>query len=83
VCIVDRTGSTPSAAKLFVAGARLRTPGTSIGTADHSDDAADVAALYASADASVYAAKRERSTDTREPVDTRGTDTEFPYRPTA
>jgi hypothetical protein len=83
VCIADRTGSAPSAAELFVAGARLRTPGTSIGTADHSGDAADVAALYASADASLYAAKRERFKDTRDLVDTRGTGTEFPYRPTA
>ncbi len=83
MCIVDRTGSTPSAAKLFVAGARLRTPGMSIGTADHSGDAADVAALYAGTDANLYAAKRERFTDTRDPVDTRGIGNEFPYRPTA
>jgi diguanylate cyclase (GGDEF)-like protein len=67
VCIADRTGSTPSAAELFVAGVRLRTPGTSAGTAVHSGDAADVAALYASADANLYAAKRQRSPTTRNP----------------
>ena len=67
VCIAERTGSTPLAAELFVDGVRLRTPGTSVGTAVHSGDAADpgdpadIAALYASADASLYAAKRERS----------------------
>lgn len=64
VSITERTGSTPTAAELFVDGVRLHTPATSIGTAVHSGDAADptdVAALYASADASLYAAKRERS----------------------
>ena len=67
VCIAERTGSTPTSAELFVAGVRLRTPETSIGTAVHRGDAADpgdpadIAALYASADASLYAAKRERS----------------------
>jgi GGDEF domain-containing protein len=67
VCIAERTGSTPTAAELFVAGVRLHTLGPSIGTAVHSGDAADVAALYASADASLYAAKRERFPDTRDP----------------
>ena len=67
MCIAERTGSTPIAAELFVAGVRLHTLGPSIGTAVHSGDAADVAALYASADASLYAAKRERFPDTRDP----------------
>jgi diguanylate cyclase (GGDEF)-like protein len=66
-CIAERTGLTPNAAELFVAGVRLHTPGTSIGTAVHSGDAADVATLYATADASLYAAKRERFRDTQDP----------------
>ncbi len=43
VCIAERAGSTPTSAELFVAGVRLRTPETSIGTAVHSGDAADPA----------------------------------------
>jgi diguanylate cyclase (GGDEF)-like protein len=67
VCIAARAGSTPTAAELFVAGVRQHTPETSIGTAVHSckaaepADPAQIAALYASADASLYTAKRERS----------------------
>lgn len=61
VCIAERTGATPTAAELFVAGVRLRTPGTSVGAAVYSGDTVDVAALYANADASLYAAKRARS----------------------
>jgi diguanylate cyclase (GGDEF)-like protein len=61
VCIAERTGSAPTAAEVFVAGVRLRTPGTSVGTAVHGGETADVVALYASADASLYAAKRQRS----------------------
>jgi diguanylate cyclase (GGDEF)-like protein len=61
VCIAERTGARPTAAERFIAGVRLHTPETSIGTAADRGDAADVAALYASADASLYAAKRARS----------------------
>lgn len=65
VCIVDRAGPTPATAEQFVAGVRLHTPGTSVGTASQGGDSADMASLHAAADADLYAAKRKRSRDTR------------------
>jgi diguanylate cyclase (GGDEF)-like protein len=67
VCIADRAGPTPTMAEQFVAGARLHTPGTSIGTASDSGESADIAALYAVADADLYTAKHKRFPDTRDP----------------
>ncbi len=62
-CIVDR--ATPTMAEQFVAGVRLHTPDTSVGTASHSGETADIAALHAAADAGLYAAKRIKRPDTR------------------
>ncbi len=61
VCIAERAGAGPTEAERFVADVRVHTPATSIGTAADHGEGADVAALSASADASLYAAKRERS----------------------
>jgi diguanylate cyclase (GGDEF)-like protein len=44
----------------FVAGVRRHTPGTSIGTASERGTTADIASLYAVADADLYDAKRNR-----------------------
>ncbi|MGF2944419.1 GGDEF domain-containing protein [Mycobacterium sp. Lab-001] len=54
-----------AAAEQFVAGVRLHTPDTSVGTASHSGETADIAALHAAADAGLYAAKRIKRPDTR------------------
>lgn len=67
VCIADNVGPTPTAAGRFVADVRLQTPGTSIGTASHSGAGAEIATLYAAADADLYAAKQHRSASTRDP----------------
>ncbi|OBG18655.1 GGDEF domain-containing protein [Mycobacterium sp. 852002-51057_SCH5723018] len=66
VCVADRAGPTPSTAERFVAGVRLHTPGTSVGTASASSKDADIATLYAAADANLYIAKQQRSPDTRD-----------------
>lgn len=60
VCIAERAGRTPTAAERFVAGVRLQTPGTSVGAASASAESADIAALFAAADANLYTAKHER-----------------------
>lgn len=60
VCIAERAGRTPTAAERFVASVRLQTPGTSVGTASASGESADIAALFAAADANLYTAKHER-----------------------
>jgi diguanylate cyclase (GGDEF)-like protein len=67
VCIADRGDGTPTAAERFIAGVRLQTPGTSVGAASAGGEGADVAALYAAADANLYAAKQKRSPETRDP----------------
>jgi diguanylate cyclase (GGDEF)-like protein len=60
VCIADRAGPTPSTAEQFVAGVRRHTPGTSIGTASASGEGAEIATLFAAADANLYTAKHQR-----------------------
>jgi diguanylate cyclase (GGDEF)-like protein len=67
VCIAERAGRTPTAAERFVAGVRMHTPGTSVGAASAPGESADVAALYAVADDDLYAAKQQRSPETRGP----------------
>jgi diguanylate cyclase (GGDEF)-like protein len=67
VCIADRAGPAPTTAEQFVAGVRLHTPGTSIGTASRNGESADIASLYATADADLYTAKHKRFPDTRDP----------------
>lgn len=59
VCIADR-GSTGTNAENFVSSVRERTPDTSVGTASHSGESADITSLYAAADANLYSAKRRR-----------------------
>jgi diguanylate cyclase (GGDEF)-like protein len=66
VCIADRAGRTPTAAEQFVAGVRLHTPGTSVGTASASSKNADIATLHAAADADLYIAKQKRFPDARD-----------------
>jgi diguanylate cyclase (GGDEF)-like protein len=63
VCIADGAGRTQSTAERFVAGVRLHTPGTSIGTASANSKNADIAALFAAADADLYIAKQKRFPD--------------------
>ncbi|BBZ78885.1 hypothetical protein MANY_42220 [Mycolicibacterium anyangense] len=53
-CIADRDASS---AQRFVAEARQRTPDASIGLASQPGGSADIAALYAQADAELYVAK--------------------------
>lgn len=53
-CIADRDASS---AERFVAEVGRHTPDTSVGMASERGDAADIAALYALADAELYAAK--------------------------
>src|SRR5262249_16685524 len=65
VCIAERPGPTPTAAERFVAGVRLHTPGTSIGSASHNGETADIGLLYAAADANLDTAKRNRIPATR------------------
>lgn len=60
VCIADDANLAPGSSDRFVADVRLHTPGTSIGTASHSAAGADIAALYAIADAALYDAKRKK-----------------------
>jgi diguanylate cyclase (GGDEF)-like protein len=67
VCTAERAGPTATAAERFVAGVRLQTPGTSVGTASAGGTSADIAVLYAVADASLYAAKQNRSPERRDP----------------
>jgi diguanylate cyclase (GGDEF)-like protein len=67
VCIADRAGRTPTTAEQFVASVRRHTPGTSIGTASASGEGAEIATLFAAADANLYTAKHQRFPDTREP----------------
>lgn len=66
VLIAERAGRTPTAAEQFVASVRLHTPGTSIGTAKASGDNANVATLFAAADADLYIAKQKRYPDARD-----------------
>lgn len=54
-----------AAAERFVSGVRLHTPDTSVGTASHSGESADIAALHAAAGAGLYAAKRVKRPDPR------------------
>ena len=67
VCIAERAGATPTEAERFVAGVRLQTPGTSVGSASAGGAGADIAVLYAVADANLYAAKQKRSPQRRDP----------------
>ena len=67
VCIVDRAQPATATAEEFVAGVRLHTPDTSIGTATQPGEGADVALLHAAADADLYIAKQKRFPDTRDP----------------
>lgn len=60
VCIADDAHPTPARAQRFVDDVRLYTPNTSLGTASHSGASADIAALYAAADAELYDAKRKK-----------------------
>jgi diguanylate cyclase (GGDEF)-like protein len=66
VCIADRADRTPTTAEQFVAGVRLHTPGTSIGTASAGSRHADIASLFAAADANLYIAKQKRFPDARD-----------------
>ncbi|KDF00035.1 diguanylate cyclase [Mycolicibacterium aromaticivorans JS19b1 = JCM 16368] len=61
-CIADREASS---AQRFVADVGLHTPDTSVGVASQPGDTADIAVLYAAADAELYAAKgrNRRKTD--------------------
>lgn len=61
-CIADREGAS---AQRFIADVAEHTPDTSVGTASQLGDSADIAALYAKADAELYAAKgrNRRKTD--------------------
>jgi diguanylate cyclase (GGDEF)-like protein len=67
VCVAERAGLTPTEAERFVAGVQLQTPGTSVGTASAGGASADIAVLYAVADANLYAAKQKRSPQSRDP----------------
>ena len=60
VCIADDAGTTPGDSGQFVADVRLHTPDTSMGTASHNGASADIALLYATADAELYDAKRKK-----------------------
>jgi hypothetical protein len=62
VCIAD--GPTAGESEQFVADVRLHTPGTSVGTASQRGASADIASLYATADADLYKAKRKKLPDT-------------------
>lgn len=66
-CIAERAGPAPTAADRFVADVRLQTPGTSVGTASGDGAGADIAVLYAFADADLYAAKQKRFPQSRDP----------------
>jgi diguanylate cyclase (GGDEF)-like protein len=56
-CIADRTDRASSTADQFVADVGRHTPDTSIGLVSQRGDTADIAMLYAQADAALYAAK--------------------------
>jgi len=56
-CIPDRTDRQPTSAQRFVADVGQHTPDTSTGMASQPGGTADIAALYAQADAELYAAK--------------------------
>nr|WP_232072983.1 GGDEF domain-containing protein [Mycobacterium stomatepiae] len=60
VCIADDANLAPSNSDQFVADIRLHTPDTSIGTASAPGANADIAALFATADAALYDAKRRK-----------------------
>lgn len=62
-CFAERDGA--SSAQRFIVDVARHTPDTSIGTASQSGDTADIAALYALADAELYTAKGQnrRATD--------------------
>jgi diguanylate cyclase (GGDEF)-like protein len=62
VCIAD--GLTAGESEQFVADVRLHTPGTSVGTASQPGASADIALLFATADADLYDAKRKKLPDT-------------------
>lgn len=57
LCITDHASLTPGNAERFVAEVRLHTPDTSIGAASARGASADIASLYAIADAALYDAK--------------------------
>ncbi|MDD4868871.1 MAG: GGDEF domain-containing protein, partial [Mycobacterium sp.] len=60
-CIVDHSpGAAPATAERFIADLRRHTPDTSVGIASQRGEGADIVALHAAADASLYAAKRTR-----------------------
>lgn len=61
VCIAE--GLAADKSEQFVADIRLHTPGTSIGTASQRGASADIASLYATADADLYDAKRRKRPD--------------------
>jgi diguanylate cyclase (GGDEF)-like protein len=67
VCIAERAGAMPTEAERFVAAVRLQTPGTSVGTASAGGASANVAVLWAVADANLYAAKQQRAPQSRDP----------------
>ncbi|WP_163751918.1 GGDEF domain-containing protein [Mycolicibacterium helvum] len=64
-CVADRTDRGTSSAQRFVGDVRHHTPDTSFGMASQPGDTANIAALYAHADAQLYAAKgrNRRETD--------------------
>ncbi|TGD89959.1 GGDEF domain-containing protein [Mycolicibacterium sp. CH28] len=64
-CIADRIDRELSSAERFVADVGRHTPDTSIGMASQPGDIAEIAVLYAQADAQLYAAKgrNRRKTD--------------------
>ncbi|CAG6852010.1 GGDEF domain-containing protein [Mycobacterium avium subsp. paratuberculosis] len=59
VCIADHH-PTSAKADQFVASVRRHTPDISVGTASGAGASADIASLYAAADAELYSAKRRR-----------------------
>nr|WP_232006629.1 GGDEF domain-containing protein [Mycobacterium sp. 1245805.9] len=67
LCIAERPGAGPTAAERFVAAVRLQTPGTSVGTASAIGASANVAVLWAVADANLYTAKQNRTPQRRDP----------------
>lgn len=60
VCIAGDANRTRRDSERFVTDIRLQTPGTSVGAASHSGASADIASLYAAADAQLYDAKRKK-----------------------
>lgn len=63
VCMASDAARASGDSEQFVADVRLHTPATSIGTASHRGANADIATLYATADAEMYEAKRRKLSD--------------------